>query len=169
MKLNHLILLIPLVAACIAYANCLSTEFIFDDWSASAGNEVIVHGEPWEWLWKTPDHTTVSGRPAAQWTFALNYFLFKENAQAYRAFNLIIHLGNTCLILLIFNHVLPLISSKRQRFAWIAIIPATLWSIHPLTTSAVTNLVQRAESQAVFLYLIAFLSSVYWLQERKTK
>jgi tetratricopeptide (TPR) repeat protein len=74
-----------------AYHNGLSGPFIFDDEPAILDNPSIRHLWP---LWATfspPPDLTVTGRPLANFTLAVNYALSGTNAWSYHAFNLLIH------------------------------------------------------------------------------
>jgi hypothetical protein len=75
-----------------AYHNGFSGPFIFDDETAVLDNPSIRHLWP---LWTTflpPPDLTVSGRPLANFTLAVNYALSGTNAWSYHVFNLFIHL-----------------------------------------------------------------------------
>lgn len=148
-----------------AYANSFAGVFVFDDVSSIIENPLITEGG-WEWIWKTPEHVTVSGRPAVQWTFALNYFLHGEAVWGYHLVNVLIHLGNAGLLCLLLRKLLR--DLKADPF-WSALpfAVAGLWVVHPLTTAAVTNVVQRAESQAVFFYLVAFWGAIRWMDGKR--
>jgi tetratricopeptide (TPR) repeat protein len=126
---------------------------------------------------QAPRNITLSGRPVASFSFAMNYALapaaarnvfdppapgslasampFRQNAWGYHATNLAIHLIST---LLLFGIVRRTTGSP---FA--AACAAILWSVHPLTTGAVTYIVQRVESlMAMFALLTVYCSIRAW-------
>jgi tetratricopeptide (TPR) repeat protein len=166
--MNPTAVIVPILLGVIAYSNSFSGVFVFDDLTSITQNP-LFQGGGWEWLWTTPEHVTVSGRPAAQWSFALNYFLHGESLWGYHFINLLIHLGSAVLIYCITNTALCNFSDKSRVWRWMPMVLSSLWVAHPLTTSAVTYLVQRTESQAVFFYLLALLASQRWLTSTFSK
>ena len=88
-----------------------------------------------------------SNRPIGLYSFALNYHFSRLEPVAYRLTNLAIHIVNA---LLLFAGVC--LSARLMRrgkvtdesgHLWLAALTALSWGIHPLTTQAVTNIVQR--------------------------
>jgi tetratricopeptide (TPR) repeat protein len=127
----------------------------------------------------------VAGRPVANLSFAINYTLapqdvrdvfeasatgspsdaadrLRRNAWGYHAANLLIHLASA---LLLFGIVRRTLLTDRLRptyeaaAPWVAASAALLWVVHPLTTAAVTYIVQRVES----LMSLFFLLALYWV------
>ena len=79
------------VGICAAYHNSYSVPFIFDDEPAILDNPTIRHLWP---IWRTlspPGDLTVSGRPLANLTLAINHALSGTNTWSYHALNLLIH------------------------------------------------------------------------------
>ena len=75
-----------------AYHNSFSGPFVFDDEPAILDNPTIRHLWP---IWTTlapPRDLTVTGRPLANLTLAINYALSGTNPWSYHAFNLLTHL-----------------------------------------------------------------------------
>jgi tetratricopeptide (TPR) repeat protein len=151
-------LVVLLLAACalIAYSNCYSVPYIFDDLTSIRDNQSIRH-------WQTTlapnlkNGETVSGRPLLNASFAINYAISGADVWSYHAGNVLIHIlaGLTLFGLIRRTLLLP---GMRGRFgkdatllAWIV---AALWLAHPLGSEAVTYLVQRAESLVTLYYLL---------------
>ncbi len=79
------------LATLVAYANSLNGVFIFDDEPAILRNPTIRNLWP---LWgplAPPADATVSGRPVANLSFALNYALGGTQVRGYHVANLLIH------------------------------------------------------------------------------
>jgi len=79
-------------AALIAYANSFSGVFVYDDEPAILLNPTIRSLSA---VWQTlcpPADTTVSGRPVANLTFALNHAFGGTQVWGYHALNLLIHI-----------------------------------------------------------------------------
>lgn len=148
----------------------LSGGFIFDDYPIFAENPAI-HISGWQWhewrqVWSW-SHTNIQ-RPFAMLTFALNYALGNEWF-GFKLTNLLIHLLNTVLVLLLTRRLLlaswlthETVDSVRQerRIGYWALAIAFAWAIHPLQVSTVMYVVQRMEMLGFTFALLALLA--YW-------
>jgi tetratricopeptide (TPR) repeat protein len=140
--------LIVLVVA-LAWSGSLSAPFEFDDHASIIDNPSIRRLVPPDWL--RPPATageTVSGRPVLNFTFALNHAAGGLDVRGYRFLNLLIHAGATLTLWGVLRRT-PLVVPG------VALAAALLWAVHPLQTAAVTYVVQRAESLAACLGLLA--------------
>lgn len=151
------------VAACLVYVNSFDKAFVFDDIPAIVENPLLRNLASGRWLTDTAPNTTVSGRPVAQWTLALNYGLGGAHVWGYHAVNLSIHIGCSVLLFL-------LICELAHRTDWgrahgraagrLAFAAALWWTVHPLGTQAVTYIVQRTESLASLCYLATLYAAL---------
>ena len=163
--------LLGLVAlVCVAYHNSFSGPFVFDDAPAIIEN-ASVHRLSLATLLPPPDEgQTVGGRPVVNLTLALNYALGGTRPPGYHVFNLLIHLGATCLLFGVVRRtlLLPRFGERFRRSASaLAFNAAALWAVHPLLTEAVTYIVQRAESLAAFFYLLTLYAFVRAVEARR--
>jgi tetratricopeptide (TPR) repeat protein len=179
--------LFPVVfaAAVWAYVPSFDGVFVFDDLSGIARNPHVRSLSPLSEAMKAPADTTLAGRPVASLTFALNYAAAPadardtfsrgldepagaesklwRNAEGYHAVNFVIHV---LAALALFGVVRRTVEAARpgvdvQRGAkLIAAAVAGLWVVHPLTTSAVTYIVQRVESLMALLYLTTLYCAI---------
>lgn len=151
------------VAGLLAYSSSWQGTFVFDDWGTVAGGPLWDAGaDGWRIaLW--------SGRPVTDLSFWLGQKVLGRDAPAVHTFNVAIHLATGCLLFLLIGEtwqrpvmvhqfapamLTPAVWSQRGwQFAGVI---AVLWTVHPLTTQAVTYLVQRYESLSV-LFVIAAL------------
>jgi tetratricopeptide (TPR) repeat protein len=138
-----------LLAAVLCYANSLRVPFLLDD--------------PFVDVLDAPlDYST---RPLVWASFDLNRALSGGDTWSYHAFNGLVHLACALLLLGVLRRGMRLVApglGARTR-AGLALATTLLWTCHPLQTSAVTYLSQRAESLAACLYLVvvyAFLRSL---------
>ena len=178
--------LIPALAALLvlagawAYAPSFSGVLLLDDISAIAWNPSTRTLWPPAESLSPPPGTTVSGRPVANWTFALNYALapsdvrdvfapasgrdpagttarFLRNVWGYHFLNLLIHLAAALALFGVMRRTL-LSPRLRPRFeaaaTWLAFVAALVWLVHPLQTQSVTYVVQRVESLMGLFYLL---------------
>jgi tetratricopeptide (TPR) repeat protein len=177
---QRLLPLLIVVPALFAYRNSFDGIFVFDDRPSIVDNPYIRNAAPWAHPLKAmqaPRNITVSGRPVASFSFAMNYALaptssrdvfdppapgslasaipFEQNVWGYHATNLAIHLIST---LVLFGVV-----RRTMNSTFPAACAAMLWSVHPLTTGAVTYIVQRVESlMAMFMLLTLYCAIRAW-------
>ena len=125
--------------------------FVFDDQSLLNDPTLQEFGS-FEWF-------RLAKRPVTTGTFAANFTLFGPSELSCHIANVAIHTLASCFLLLVvwesIKHVHPTIDYR------VALIGATcaalLWGVHPLSTAAVTYIVQRAESLAS----LGMLASLY--------
>ena len=141
-----------------AYHNSFGGPFVLDDISAIPENPSIRSLWPvWAALSPPASGTTVSGRPAANLTLALNYALSGTDTWSYHGLNLLIHaLGGVVLYGLVRRTLLrPALSARFGRDSTsLALAIAVLWALHPLQTESVTYIIQRVESLMGLFYLL---------------
>jgi tetratricopeptide (TPR) repeat protein len=169
-----------------AYANSLSGAFVFDDTLAIVENPHIRTLWPLTRSMSAPAEVTVSGRPIAAFTLAVNYALappdvrdvmtpggpgaadgtdarYRRNVRGYHAFNLAIHLAAALTLFGIVRRTL-LSPRMRDRFGQAAtpaaLAVALLWVVHPLHTESVTYIVQRVESLMGLFYLLTLYCAI---------
>ena len=146
------------LAAILAYRNCFSGPFIFDDELAIPQNPTIRQLWP---IWKPlcpPSHgETVTGRPLLNLSFAVNYAAGGLNVWGYHVVNLAIHVLAALLLFGILRRtfLLTLLGNFPMHApTCLALAIALLWAVHPLQTESVTYIVQRAESLVGMFYLL---------------
>ena len=153
--------------ACAAYASSFGGVLVFDDLPAIADNPNIRSLWPLSQAMAAPPDTTVSGRPIASLSFALNYALAPGDVaghlRAYHAVNLAIHVFAA---LTLFGIVRRTLTSDRMRDRFgavatpLATVIALVWAVHPLQTGSVTYVVQRAESLMGLFYLLTLYCAI---------
>ena len=146
----------------LIWRNALVGDFHFDDYGTIVENRAVRA------IWPL-DSFLNSSRPVGLYSFALNYHFGQLDPHGYRVTNLLIHLAN---VLLLYIGILwscdfmrksstltdtGLSDPGRQRMVFLSATIALLWGIHPLTTQAVTNIVQRYEALATLGYLGAWV------------
>jgi Flp pilus assembly protein TadD len=152
-------------AGVAAYANSFSGVFLYDDFDSITLNPHIRR------LWPLSEATsrplrdaaeTVSTRPLLSLSFALNYRLGGLDPAGFHAVNLLIHLVNALLAFAILRRtlLLPALGQSEPRATAVAFAIALLWTVHPLNTSSVTYVVQRAESLGCLLLLVTLFCAI---------
>ncbi len=157
--------LVVAVAALAAYANSFRGPYIFDDMSSITENATIRSlAQAW---W--PPHgaaaggLSVAGRPFLNFTLGVNYAVSGFDVWSYHALNLAIHLlaGLALFGVLRRTFTRPILSARFGEQAWLlALAIATLWTVHPLQTEAVTYIIQRAESLMGLFFLLTLYGFV---------
>lgn len=144
-------------AALVAYNNSFKVPFVFDDISGILDNPSIRGLWPvWDAL-HPPAGTTLTGRPVANLTFAINYAVGGPEPWGFHATNLIIHIMSGLALFGVTRRTFmrPRMSEGFGRDATpLALLIALLWVLHPLQTEAVTYSVQRVESLMGLFYLL---------------
>jgi tetratricopeptide (TPR) repeat protein len=159
-----------LIAGLAAYANSFAGVFVFDDEPALVQNTHLQSVWPLTTAMAAPPGTTLSGRPVAALSFAIDRALSDDGSpSAYHATNLAIHLAAALLVFGITRRTL-LTPALRDRFGHaattLAAIVALVFVAHPLQTGSVTYIVQRVESLMGLFYLATLYCAIRALEGR---
>lgn len=103
----------------------------------------------------------VGTRPVLVLSYALNALLLGDSPASYHVVNLLIHVLNACLVLLVLRRLLQQAgwSGRERRVAgWAG---ALLFLVHPLQTESVSYIAGRSESLASFFLLLAYAVYLY--------
>ena len=163
--------IVAIVAATVAaYCNSFDGAFVYDDLTSIESNAHIRR------LWPPGDAMslpligtgyTVSGRPVLSVSFAMDYALHGRGRPpdpwGFHLTNLLIHLCGALVLFGIVRRTLLLPEFRADignHAVWIAGATALLWAVHPLQTSAVTYLVQRAASLAGLFFLLTVYCAI---------
>ena len=153
----HLALIISITVA--AYSNSLYGEFVFDDANAIVDNGTIRDLSNISLVLAAPPRggSTTDARPLLNLTLAMNYAIHELEPFGYHLFNLMVHLLNAGLVLLLLRRLFGSAAApgylRNSSNCW-ALACTLMWSLHPVQTSAVSYISQRAESMTCFFYLL---------------
>jgi len=146
-----------ILAAAGAYWNSFNVPLLLDDQWAIIENPAIRHLERIGDILSLPPTGATSSRPLLNLSLALNYAAGGVSVRAYHIVNLLIHVCAGLALLGIVRRTL-LLPSLRHRYGEAALplaaCAASLWTLHPLQTEAVTYISQRAESLMGLFYLL---------------
>lgn len=168
------------IVAVAAYSPALRAPFDFDDFESVVNNPTIATAWPPTALVHTPARgTPVSGRPFANYSFALNRAFAGADASAngpgqpvgYRAVNLALHILTGILLYVLIRDLLERSAPERvrQRASTLAAVTAALWLIHPIQTEAVDYVSQRTEILVSLFYALMLWASVRaWTAGQRT-
>ena len=102
--------------------------------------------------------------PLTWLSFAIDYQIWGQDPFGYHLTNLLLHLGNTLLVLLLVREVL------RDRFRHAtaaALLTAAIFGVHPLRVESIAWATERKDVLFAFFYLGALLAYCDWLAAHK--
>jgi len=149
-------LVMALVAGAVHWT-ALDGAFVFDDTIAAAENPVATAWPPdWEGIGTTNYWGNRPGyeknaifRPLVTLSFSINRHFLGEDAGAYRAGNLLLHVGVTLLV-----GLLCLLLTRSSITAFLA---GLLFAVHPVHSDAVASIANRTELLCALTYLGALI------------
>ena len=155
----------------MVWSNSLQSPLVFDDLGSIRDNPTIRSPYKLAELINPPGDggQTVAGRPLLNISFAVDHWLYGEDYSGYRFTNVMIHIANALMLFAIVRfalrqHVGTIVERRLHR--WLPLAISATWSLHPLTTTAVSYLVQRAESLAALFLLITLCAFARSLTSR---
>ncbi|MFH1681179.1 MAG: tetratricopeptide repeat protein [Candidatus Eisenbacteria bacterium] len=140
--------LVLIAAALLAHAGIFRCGWHLDDNHTIVGNEKIGDLEA------AARGALLANRGIGNLTFTLNWLLTGPRTFSYHIVNLLIHLGNGLLVMLLARRL----AAGAPRRDLIAAGAGALFLLHPLSTNSVTYVVQRYTSLATLFYLLSVVS-----------
>ncbi len=149
--------------AVAAYANSFSGDFVLDDEVWILANPSIRQLSPIGDVLSPANAGVVGGRPIVSLSLAINYASGGTNVWGYHAVNLAIHVLVAWTLFGVVRRTLLLPSlppSFHGAAKPLALAVALVWAVHPLTTAAVTYIIQRSESLVALFYLLVLYCTI---------
>ena len=149
--------------ALLAYHDTFHVPFLLDDASSILTNYSLRH---WSHALQPPADSTLGGRPFANLTFAINWWIGGKQVFGYHFVNLCIHLFAGLTLFGVVRHTLGFCdrqtspSPQRARATPLAFSTAAIWLVHPVLTASVTYISQRTESLMAWLYLLTLYTFI---------
>jgi protein O-mannosyl-transferase len=103
-----------------------------------------------------------SGRPLSLLSFALQYENWPDDSYGFKLVNLIIHLLNGFLILIIVSKLLLVAGEKNKNSLIAALLCSALWVLHPIQFTTVLYAVQRMTQLSAFFCLSGIICYLYF-------
>jgi tetratricopeptide (TPR) repeat protein len=141
------------ILTALAYSNSFGAGFALDNkglilddarvHEASMANVDLIVQHTYWW----PRGESGLYRPFTTLSYLVNYAIIgnRDRPAGYHAVNLLLHLVNVLLVYAL--------AQRLTRDGWASIAIAAVWSVHPLSTEAVTNIVGRADLLAALAVL----------------
>lgn len=147
----------------LVWSNSLDASWHLDDTPGILANQALKDAD-WAGLWGAQKNRFLTYA-----SLSLNYQISGVETGSYHWVNLLIHSLNGVIVFALAALLQLKEEMPKRRFFW-AFGAGLLFTLHPLTTSSVTYIVQRAELLCAFFLLSALLAySLGRLSEAKTK
>jgi Tfp pilus assembly protein PilF len=159
------VLAVLLILGTVVYLPVFNAPFFYDDYELIL-NSSLARAIPTLLVqWKQAGLKLLTYA-----TFALNYIVGKDEPFGYHAVNVFLHIFNAWLLYFFARSILgtPQISSRfyDEQKKYIAFVCAVIFLLHPLSTSAVNYVWQRAELLTALCYLAAV---IFYIKARQQK
>lgn len=151
------------LAVAAGFANGLPGVLLFDDEINIVENASIRQLSDWRAVLFPPPQVLTAGRPLLNLSFALNYAAGGITPRGYHAVNIAIHVAAALALFGAVRRALARSGFAKDtglRADAIAALAAAVWALHPLQTSSVTYISQRAESLMGLAYFLTFYAFV---------
>jgi tetratricopeptide (TPR) repeat protein len=144
----------------------LSGIFIFDDSINLKGlANISNHPVPSQFIqYIGGGLSSKLGRPVTLASFAMQYYLWPYQPDAFKYVNLMIHLLNGVLIFWLTLKLFVISNREQTRAPFIAIAASLLWMVHPLQVSTVLYVIQRMAELSAFFTLVTLITYLYGRQ-----
>jgi tetratricopeptide (TPR) repeat protein len=138
------------ILALVSYWNSLDVPFVFDDLLSIQANSGVQFGD-----FLKPQ--LLATRPLLYLTFAINYQIHRQQVLGYHLVNLVLHVLNGMLVLLVATHIFSQCDSTKDRARVYGLLAAALFVVHPIQTESVTYISSRSELLSTLFYGICVL------------
>lgn len=145
------------------YSNTLYSQWQLDDvpniiWNTPLHLKALDPGSLFQTFFAHPNGGNRLYRPLPCLTFALNWYFGEDNPFGYHLTNLLLHVLTAFVL---FLTIYSIFQTPRLRGAFspnqsyfISLLTATLWTVNPIQTQAVTYIVQRMTVMAALFYIL---------------
>src|SRR5262245_1642015 len=129
----------------VSYWNSFDVPFVFDDLLSIQANSGVHFGD-----FLKPQ--LLATRPLLYFTFAINYQIHAQQVFGYHLVNLVLHVLNGMLVLLIATHIFSRCDSTKDLARVYGLLAAALFVVHPIQTESVTYISSRSELLSTLFY-----------------
>ena len=98
--------------------------------------------------------------PLTWLSFAVDYQIWGRNPFGYHLTNLVLHLADTVLVMVL---VFQLLRDRSARARPVAVLTAAIFGVHPLRVESVAWATERKDVLFAFFYLLALLAYMRWV------
>ena len=104
--------------------------------------------------------------PLTSLSYAIDYQLWGQDPLGYHLVNLLLHLANTLLVLILVRKIL---CDRYEHATMTAILTAAIFGVHPLRVESVAWVTERKDVLFAFFYFCALIMYWCWLGARKRR
>ncbi len=162
----------------LIYGNSFHAEWQLDDQANITENpglriDDLTPGSLWGTFFANQGKEKTLWRPLPCLSFALNWYMGKDDPFGYHVVNLAGHVLTAWMLYLLVFQLLSILMSKSMtgagekknndfgsEVASVALLAAVLWAANPVQTQAVTYIVQRMAMMAALFYLLGMYAYV---------
>ena len=157
------IILILIILTFAAYWRVLGSDFVrYDDDIYVYANEHIQHGiTPQSLKWAFNAGYACNWHPLAWISHMVDYRLFGNKPMGHHLVNLLLHIANTVLLLLILR--------RMTGSLWKSAFVAALFAVHPLHVESVAWVAERKDVLSTFFWLLTMGAYVLYAEKRGIK
>ena len=168
-------IVLVIVAIVVAFGGAIAGPFQFDDVASIPRNVTIERLWPPSAPLHPPSRAAVSGRPAVNYSLAVNHAINRLLGVAqtggapaplapigYRITNILIHLLSGLLLFGVIRRTARRVHSANWSLSpdELAALVTVIWLVHPLQTEAVDYIIQRTELLVSLCYLATLYASI---------
>jgi len=148
---------------CTVYGPGLDGGFIFDDFQNLEALGTFGGVHDWETLrsYLASGFAGPTGRPLALLSFLIDDHNWPSQAAGFKRTNLLIHLLIGVLLCWTLFRLLSLTGKPAERAAWLAVLAAGFWLLHPYFVSTTLYVVQRMAQLAALFVLAGLLAYLH--------
>lgn len=152
-----------ITGAWLLYQPGLSGAFLFDDWSnlAKLGDQGTIDSLNKVVTYLVSGFAGPTGRPIALASFLLDANTWPTAAEPFKQTNILIHLLNGALLSALMLQLARALGAEGARAAWVAVLAAAFWLLHPLMVSTTLYVVQRMAMLAATFVLAGLLTYLH--------
>jgi tetratricopeptide (TPR) repeat protein len=121
-------------------------------------------------IWMFADFNQINWQPITSLSFALSFWLSGNNAEAFKIFNIVIHILNTLLVFIISGKIIPILNNKiTEDSGWrfsgtqitnAAFLSSLFFAIHPQHVESVIWIIERKDVLCTMFYLAGIYSYI---------
>lgn len=138
----------------VVYSPSLDGPFVFDDPNSVTQSELIRRLTPLSLF------LNLSTRPLTDYSYAINYAIGEYSPRPYHATNILLHAINALLFYFLVWQTLglrALVGRYGAWRAWISLVAAAGFAVHPLATETVAYVSSRSEALVATFFLTSLL------------
>src|SRR6185369_5141863 len=175
-RFRHFGVVVAIAAVIVAYSGAISAPFQFDDIGSIVANRTIDRLWPLSRPLHPPAGVAVSGRPAVNYSLAVDHAVNaaldvdqrpdpngEHKTVSFHITNLLLHVVCGLLLFGVLRRTLtsPALSPEwRANADAVAAVVTLIWLLHPIQTEVVDYVVQRTESLVSACYLATLYTSI---------